>query len=114
MADWRPWIDTFLLESLRFHGRGYDYGPWKCDTCDVVCSSTPGQTDDSQDAECEIRVDVTGTQETAVPSYQVTELYKCRTCGSFNECSTCCLKRHQRTPLHKVEVCITHPTSIFD
>ena len=96
MAEWRPWIDAFLSESLRLHGRGYD--PTSCDTCGVECKEA---------TEVE-RKEATEDNDSAMDTVEapsVGELYRCRSCGSFSECVECCLKRHQRTPLHKVEVC---------
>ncbi|KAJ7492940.1 hypothetical protein B0H11DRAFT_2228263 [Mycena galericulata] len=32
-----------------------------------------------------------------------TRLFKCRDCGQFLQCKTCCLSRHELTPLHVIE-----------
>ena len=104
MAEWRPWIDTFLNESLRLHGRGFDYGAWNCDTCGIPWEEPSVEQCRPGEPPKDSRVDTT---EVAGPPSSVQELFRCRTCGSFHECQACCLRRHQRTPLHKVEVCFS-------
>ncbi|KAF9001427.1 hypothetical protein BDZ89DRAFT_968328, partial [Hymenopellis radicata] len=32
------------------------------------------------------------------------ELFRCQSCGDFLECETCCLKRHERAPVHAIQV----------
>lgn len=91
MAEWRPWIDAFLSESLRLHGHGYDNT--SCATCGVEWKEAADNTT------------VNDLPLDTIEARTVGELYRCRTCGFFSECAECCRKRHQRTPLHKVEVC---------
>lgn len=35
------------------------------------------------------------------------ELFRCASCGVFLECRSCCLLRHQQTPLHSIMVSIS-------
>ncbi len=45
-----------------------------------------------------------GDLEDAGGEQQSSELYRCQACREFVECKVCCMKRHEQTPLHHVEV----------
>ena len=76
--------ETFIAESLRLHGLGYSTYERRCSTC-----ATKLVTDSEAQS----------TQMDPNP------LYRCRRCGQFAECEGCCIRRHQRSPLHRIEVC---------
>ncbi|KAF9001842.1 hypothetical protein BDZ89DRAFT_968153, partial [Hymenopellis radicata] len=75
MEEWRPWIPAFLEETLRRHGLGNATRNPTCSSCDIRLNV----------GECE-------------------ELFRCQSCGDFLECRTCCLKRHERAPVHAIQV----------
>ncbi|KIY60722.1 hypothetical protein CYLTODRAFT_495541 [Cylindrobasidium torrendii FP15055 ss-10] len=49
---------------------------------------------------CTFRRRVAGQPQ---PCTRPQELYRCDSCGVFLECRTCCLVRHQQTPLHAIK-----------
>ncbi|KAJ7446844.1 hypothetical protein B0H11DRAFT_1745358, partial [Mycena galericulata] len=78
MSIWRPVKQTFMDAMLWHDGLGYDSAEPRCALCQAA--SPP-------DASGDARV----------------RLFRCSTCGDFLQCRSCCLERHQRTPLHLLE-----------
>ncbi|KAJ7436461.1 hypothetical protein B0H11DRAFT_2256166 [Mycena galericulata] len=78
MSIWRPVKQTFMDAMLWHDGFGYDSAEPRCALCQAA--SPP-------DASGDARV----------------RLFRCSTCGDFLQCRSCCLERHQRTPLHLLE-----------
>lgn len=115
MAIWRQWRDEFLDESLRRHGLGEAFHRPQCATCGIAYQPTSSAEEPSLDNleplldADEPTLDALPTMETQrdpqAPTTVVNVLFRCRTCGEWKECESCCLHRHQRSPLHRVEVC---------
>ena len=122
MAVWRDWRDEFLNETLRRHGLGEAFHRPRCATCGisfkpksdpVTQSSTAESSGDPAVGEGDATDDSSVTTPVpddvdsgGVPEDSVDVLYRCRVCGEWKECGACCLARHQRTPLHRIEVCL--------
>lgn len=79
MMLWREMRQIYLDENIRRDGLGNSTQNPKCCSCGF-----------SPDA--------------ALPPAENTGLYRCEDCGEFLECKGCCIKRHQRSPLHKIRV----------
>ncbi|KAJ7429660.1 hypothetical protein B0H11DRAFT_2265147 [Mycena galericulata] len=77
MGQWRPLKQTFMDALIWHDGLGdHDRPSLRC----ALCSAEYGP---SSSPECRI--------------------FKCRPCGEFMQCKTCCLSRHERTPLHLLD-----------
>ena len=50
------------------------------------------------------RLDPSTPSAGLTPPQSVAQLFKCVTCGEFLECRSCCMRRHQYTPLHTLKV----------
>ncbi|KAF9022411.1 hypothetical protein BDZ89DRAFT_1196078 [Hymenopellis radicata] len=59
--------------------------------------------DTKPEAEC-IGVPIERQSTDAGDAVQCEELFHCLSCGAFLECRTCCLKRHERAPVHAIQV----------
>lgn len=114
MAVWRQWRDEFLDEMLRRHGLGEVFHRPQCATCGIVYKPTSSADEPVLDAR-EPVLDVEGatasdqmrteaTGENVSQEAVTNVLFRCRTCGEWKECESCCLHRHKRSPLHRVEV----------
>jgi hypothetical protein len=68
----------FLDETLRHHGLGYSCLQQTC----ALCQSVVGMA--------------------AAP--EAKRFFRCRECGVFLQCQTCCVARHGSMPLHFLEV----------
>ncbi|KAF9005817.1 hypothetical protein BDZ89DRAFT_1145029 [Hymenopellis radicata] len=84
MAEWKPFLNLFIEETLRRHGLGDATGRCRCSTC--------GKTLNVED---DVEGPVVAQEERA---------FRCLSCGDFLECSQCCLDRHARAPLHFIEI----------
>lgn len=92
MASFLALREPFIAESLRLHGLGYSTYDRKCSTCHTkLVTNSEAHS---------LHVD-------AIP------LYRCRRCGQFAECASCCIRRHQQSPLHRIEVCILTPLGLY-
>ncbi len=90
MKVWLPLSDAFLSETIWRVGLGNAMSMPGCCTCGLPLQSRePSVTAEGKE----------GSGHTLVP-----DLFWCEMCGEFFECKTCLLMRHQRTPLHWVEV----------
>lgn len=105
MAVWRDWREEFLDETLRRHGLGSAFQNPQCTTCGKVlrtAGTAPITTSSEGAGDMAAPEAAADTTERCVET--VEELYRCRVCGEWKECGACCLQRHQRTPLHRMEV----------
>ncbi|KAF8995346.1 hypothetical protein BDZ89DRAFT_1149647 [Hymenopellis radicata] len=84
MLEWKPWIPLFLEETIRRHGLGDDLHRPKCSSRVKVLNVS----DEMEGSE--------------VP--QGERAFRCRSCGDFMKCSTCCVLHHQRSPLHILQI----------
>lgn len=94
MTIWRDWRNEFLDETLRRHGLGEAFHRPRCATCGKGFKPTTPATVEALSE----RLDAPEGEEA------VDELYRCRVCGEWKDCLNCCLERHRRTPLHRIEV----------
>lgn len=85
MKAWLQVRDTFLEETIRQAGLG--------DTTRAPCCCNCGQPGRGY-----------GNLEDTGGERQLSELYCCQACEEFVEYKACCMKRHEQTPLHCVEV----------
>ncbi|KAF9002597.1 hypothetical protein BDZ89DRAFT_1146428 [Hymenopellis radicata] len=111
MADWRPWLNTFLEETLRRHGLGNSTSDPKCSKCGVCMVSTAEAgaeaervSDAAVEGGCSGGCGAEMDGPTSSPSRTCTELYRCKDCGDFLECRECSLDRHSWSPLHAIQV----------
>ncbi|KAJ7887149.1 hypothetical protein B0H13DRAFT_2342514 [Mycena leptocephala] len=76
MSKWRPVKQTFM-DGLLWHDGLGDHGMPKlcCDECHAEHT----------------------------PNDNLTRIFKCLMCGEFMQCQLCCLKRHERMPLHALQ-----------
>ncbi len=85
MKVWRRLEGEFLNETIRRAGLGNA-------THKPIC------------CRCLKQLIVEGENAVAGDEQYVTDLFHCESCRPFMECKECCLHRHQRTPLHNIEV----------
>ncbi|KAK0429798.1 hypothetical protein EV421DRAFT_1945930 [Armillaria borealis] len=83
MYAWIPYAQDFLDETIR-HA---EFGNSSVNPCCATCQWMWKGKAHSLEGEAVAHT-----------------LYCCRTCGEFFECRDCCCRRHQRLPLHKVEM----------
>ncbi|KIY61963.1 hypothetical protein CYLTODRAFT_494956 [Cylindrobasidium torrendii FP15055 ss-10] len=84
MKTWRTHQATFLQERMRFHGLGNAIHNPRC--------SVP---------KCNTRY--VSNAEHPLPDGTTDTLFRCRTCGNFLVCGSCCLERHRHNPTHIIE-----------
>ncbi|KAJ7184784.1 hypothetical protein C8R46DRAFT_1026640 [Mycena filopes] len=76
MAQWRREKQLFLDETLRREGLGDSAVAPECGLCEKAMRPL-GQ--------------------------EPQRMFRCSTCGEFIQCLSCCLSRHQMSPLHRLE-----------
>ncbi|KAJ6452140.1 hypothetical protein C8R47DRAFT_1204389 [Mycena vitilis] len=79
MRLWRPMADFFLDELVRHDGLADHDGP------NLGC------------ALCHKKY------QAGVAGPDAVRVFKCRQCGEYLQCKTCCLDNHARTPLHVIQ-----------
>ena len=101
MQEWKPWMEAFLEETMRGHALGHDTYEPQCSSCGIaLASGTVWLPSDAQ-----LGPPSESTTSDNLPSNAVcSELFRCRNCGDFLECTSCCVARHKRFPLHVIEV----------
>ncbi len=87
MKVWQQLEEVFLVETIRRAGLGNSTREPSCCRCLRRMVVNKGDAD-------------TGAGD----NQHITDLFRCEMCGEFMECKDCCLERHQRSPLHNVEV----------
>ncbi|KAF9004178.1 hypothetical protein BDZ89DRAFT_1049589 [Hymenopellis radicata] len=92
MEEWKPWLTAFLEETIRRHGLGNATRNPRCSSCDRRLK-----------AEC-IGIAIERPSTEAGDVDECEELFRCQSCGDFLECQACCLRRHDRAPVHAIQV----------
>ncbi|KAJ7280544.1 hypothetical protein C8J57DRAFT_1563340 [Mycena rebaudengoi] len=88
MSEWRPLADFFQDELIRHDGLADDVD----DPCCALCLR---RYDPSYGASVDA--------DPSVAPPVVARIFKCRTCGAFLQCESCCKTEHVRQPLHVLE-----------
>jgi hypothetical protein len=80
MAQWRGMKQFFLDEAIRRDGLG----------------------DNMHSPECALCAKELGASVPETPRF-----FRCQDCGDFLQCQSCCVKRHELSPLHLLKVSFT-------
>ncbi|KAJ7041928.1 hypothetical protein C8F04DRAFT_946399 [Mycena alexandri] len=80
MSEFPEVQQLFLNETVRLHGLGYSHASQHCALCGTA-------------------VGANASQEDGRPN----RFFRCKDCGLFLQCMSCCLERHTHSPLHFLE-----------